>query len=416
MRIIRRASLVLSLTLIIAIAVGFATRRSEAANSRDAALRTAAEVGASEMSSIIDAIAIAATTGTDPQRVAEALVAVHPDLGVCALNADEVRCDGGTLRPPEDVVEQHQQLQRDGGELHAETVVTSYETMITIDVDGPAVSVIGVVAFNAIGARDTLSVWATTFLPDDVSVDDFAVASGVRQIATTVDSAPNVYVVAATDDSVTLPAEEVRFYMLTFALALVLLMLAGATLVVEHRNLVERASFDPLTKLPNRGEFERRAADVISTCERHGSSFCLLLFDLDGFKQVNDTYGHSAGDEMLRVVGNRLRKAVRDDDIVARWGGDEFVVVMPGIADDAMGARRAEQLAEQISGRTRLDGVNDALRVKVSVGVAVWPRHGVELDRLVEAADQAMYHAKRDGVTYRLADTIVAPTDSTVQV
>ena len=103
---------------------------------------------------------------------------------------------------------------------------------------------------------------------------------------------------------------------------------------------------------------------------------CLLLFDLNGFKLVNDTYGHQAGDEMLKVVGSRLRKAVREGDIVARWGGDEFVVVMPGIADEEMGAKRAQQLADQIAGRTRLEGVPEALRVKVSVGVALWPQHG----------------------------------------
>ena len=413
MRIIRRASLVLSLTLIIAIAVGFIARRAEAAHTRDAGLRTAAEVGASQMSSIIDTIEIAAAAGADPRGVAEALVAVHPQLGVCAVDATEVRCAGTDLRPPDDTVEQHRTMRREGGELHSGTTVTSYETMITVTVDGPDVSVVAVLAFDAIGDRNQVSVWARTFLPKGTESGEFAVASGVRQIATTVSSAPNVYVVAATDDGVTLPAEEMRFYMLTFALAIVLLMLAGATLIVEHRTLVERASFDPLTKLPNRSEFERCAAEVITTAERQSSGFCLLLFDLNGFKQVNDTYGHAAGDEMLKVVGSRLRKAVRDDDIVARWGGDEFVVVMPGITDDEMGARRAEQLADQVSGRTRLDGVNDALRVKVSVGVAVWPRHGIELERLVEAADQAMYQAKREGVTYRLADVVV-PDESTV--
>jgi diguanylate cyclase (GGDEF)-like protein len=187
-------------------------------------------------------------------------------------------------------------------------------------------------------------------------------------------------------------------------LAVVLLVLAGATLVAEQRSLVERASFDQLTKLPNRGEFERRAADAIAAAERQESDLCLLLFDLNGFKLVNDTYGHHAGDEMLRVVGSRLRKAVRDQDIVARWGGDEFVVAMPGIGDAEMGAKRAQQLAEQIAGRTRLEGVAEALRVRVSVGVAIWPRHGADLHTLVEAADRAMYQAKRDGLTWQVAD------------
>jgi diguanylate cyclase (GGDEF)-like protein len=121
---------------------------------------------------------------------------------------------------------------------------------------------------------------------------------------------------------------------------------------------------------------------------------------------VNDTYGHHAGDEMLRVVGSRLRKAVRDDDIVARWGGDEFVVMMPGTADTEMAIKRAEQLAEQVSGRTRIEGVAEALRVRVSVGVAIWPRHGAELQALVEAADQAMYQAKRDGDTWHVAEEV----------
>src|SRR5690606_28350503 len=133
--------------------------------------------------------------------------------------------------------------------------------------------------------------------------------------------------------------EEARFYMLIFTLAVILLCLAGATLVIEHRGLVERASFDPLTRLPNRGEFERCTADAIAAAERQGTGLSLMLFDLNGFRLINDTYGHIVGDEMLKVIGSRLRQAVRDGDIVARWGGDEFVVVMPGVGDPEMAKR-----------------------------------------------------------------------------
>jgi diguanylate cyclase (GGDEF)-like protein len=149
---------------------------------------------------------------------------------------------------------------------------------------------------------------------------------------------------------------------------------------------------------------------MMNAADRSGESVGLLLFDLNEFKQVNDTYGHPVGDELLRVVGRRLASAVRDVDLVARWGGDEFVALMPGMSSEEMGVRRARQIAELVSGRTRVDGVPEALRVRVSVGVALAPMHATELDDLLEAADEAMYRAKRDHTTTAIAHP--RPVDS----
>jgi diguanylate cyclase (GGDEF)-like protein len=403
MRVVRRASLIFSLTLIVAIAVGYVARHSSMAGQRDQGLSTAAQVGATKMSAIVRAVEIAAAAGQEPEATAAALAMSHPELGICALDDETSSCAGEGPRPSREVVAERRAARATSDANPAQSDIAAYESTLLIHVDGPTVSVVAQVPGDAIDERGDIAVWATTFLPSGTSVDDFAVKGGIRQTATAVENAPQVYVVASTQDAVKLPTNEREFYLLIFALAVVLLVLAGATLVAEQRNLVERASFDPLTKLPNRGEFERRAAEAIANAERQETGICLLLFDLNGFKLVNDTYGHAAGDEMLRIVGSRLRKAVRDHDIVARWGGDEFVVMMPGISDAEMGAKRAQQLADQVAGRTRLEGVPDALRVRVSVGVAIWPRHGDGLQELVEAADQAMYQAKREGETWHVA-------------
>jgi diguanylate cyclase (GGDEF)-like protein len=394
------------LTLIVAIAVGYVARRVEMAGQRDQALAAAAEVGATRMSAVVGAIEVAAGSGTDPAVTAGALVAEHPELGVCVVDAtSDTECDGDGQQPTS--IAADLRANRVSGEFkRGAAAVNAYDSLIIIKANGPTVSVVAQLAADDIVDRGDIAVWASTILPENTTAGHYAVEDGIRQTAIEVESTPGLWVLARTADAVHLPDGERQFYLLIFTLAVVLLVLAGATLVAEQRSLLERASFDPLTKLPNRGEFERRAADAIATAERQGAEVCLLLFDLNGFKMVNDTYGHHAGDEMLRVVGSRLRKAVRDDDIVARWGGDEFVVMMPGIGDNEMGIKRAEQLAEQVSGRTRLEGVAEALRVRVSVGVAIWPRHGADLQSLVEAADQAMYQAKRDGGTWHLAEEI----------
>lgn len=409
MRFVRRASVVFSLTLIVAILVGYFARTTAAEHQRDQTLSAAARVGSERLDALVGGAQVAASSGRDPKTVADALAALHPRLGVCALTTARIECAGGGTLPAQDLLTEVQDALADGLE-HDHDEVTNYDTILLIDVRGPEVSVVAQLPIDALTDPGDATVWVATQLQPGMENGAFVVDRGVRQTAAGVRTVDHVYVVAVGRDAIELAAGELRFYVVILVLALVLLALAGIELFGEQRNLVERASIDPLTRLPNRGEFERRAADTIAEATRTETSVCLLLFDLDGFKLVNDTYGHTAGDEMLKVVGSRLRKAVRDDDIVARWGGDEFVVLMPGIAGDEMCERRAEQLAGQVAGRTRLDGVDDVMRVKVSVGVATWPLHATELTELVEAADRAMYQAKRDGVTYRVAGMPAAPT------
>jgi diguanylate cyclase (GGDEF)-like protein len=395
------------LVLIVAIAVGYVVRTAELSRQRDLGLSTAAEIGATELSSIIDATTIAAQSAAEASTAAEAVASVHAGLGVCVVDATTSACRGDGPMPADTLVDRELERRAPTASPSAEADMTTdvlvYDSVMSIEAVGPHVTVFVSASPDLVGVRSGYAVKATTLLPAGVPIGGFTVLQDMRQTSSVVDAAANVYVVAIGDDGVTLPGEEYRFYLIIFTLAVVLLALAGVTLFVEQRSLHERASFDSLTKLPNRGEFERRAADLIANADGETSGACLLLFDLNGFKQVNDTYGHVAGDEMLKIVGSRLRKAVRDHDVVARWGGDEFVVVMPGINTEEMGSRRAIQLAEQVGGRTRLDGIDEPLRVKVSVGVAVWPLHGTDLDELVVAADQAMYEAKRDGTVCRVA-------------
>jgi len=159
---------------------------------------------------------------------------------------------------------------------------------------------------------------------------------------------------------------------------------------------IERlAHFDMLTGLPNRALLIDRLNQESSRAKRGARPFAVLMFDLDGFKKVNDTWGHAAGDQLLRQVGTRSRACVRASDTVGRLGGDEFLALLPETTLD--GAREvAEKLRMALREPYDL-GKGTTATVGASVGIAVFPQHGTDAEDLQRAADGALYHSKREG-------------------
>lgn len=165
------------------------------------------------------------------------------------------------------------------------------------------------------------------------------------------------------------------------------------------------AFHDPLTGLANRSKFESDAAIHLSLSERKGWRTALLYIDLDHFKEVNDTFGHEAGDLVLRALAERMRAEVRDGDITARLGGDEFVVLLPDVGDDAEAIAR--RLHGALTSPVALDDTETS--VGASIGMAFFPEDGRDLDLLRKRSDDAMYAAKRRRARYLRWSTLVDP-------
>ena len=161
-----------------------------------------------------------------------------------------------------------------------------------------------------------------------------------------------------------------------------------------HDSLKREASHDPLTRLNNRRLFLDRIQQEVARTGASGDSFSIVFLDVDGLKRINDTYGHLAGDALLREVSNALTDAVRGEDVVARYGGDEFVVLLP-----ATGASAAAVVAQRISdgiARHRFMAGRDLLQIPgVSLGTATFPQDGATAEELLAAADATLYRQKR---------------------
>lgn len=240
----------------------------------------------------------------------------------------------------------------------------------------------------AIGGRDARGieggpVWgpASLFEQPDILIQEMEVPGGSWAVA--------VRPVAIDDTSM------LRAGIRSAAALTGLLIATMLFMLIRNRGLMaRRAMYDDLTRLPNRRLFEDRALMAFSRQQRQPDQLCALLFlDLDDFKSVNDRHGHKAGDAVLMAVAARAQAAVRQNDTVARWGGDEFIVLLENISADML-----ETIAQRLRSSIQepVDYQGCALRVGVSIGLALYPDAGQDLDQLLHAADHHMYSDKTD--------------------
>jgi diguanylate cyclase (GGDEF)-like protein len=175
---------------------------------------------------------------------------------------------------------------------------------------------------------------------------------------------------------------------------------------IDERQLIEamvrhQASHDPLTGLPNRILFRDRLHGAIQRANRHRGQFALACIDIDGFKHVNDSHGHAAGDALLQEIAARLSAHLRSNDSVARLGGDEFALLLEDIADSQRALQLCEKLCATLGEPYALSVNARAIEVRIGASIGIAPyRPGERPDadeQLMHAADHAMYEAKRGG-------------------
>jgi len=162
---------------------------------------------------------------------------------------------------------------------------------------------------------------------------------------------------------------------------------------IERDKFKHEASHDALTELANRRTYHRTLTLCIEECRESGTQLALLIIDLNGFKPINDRFGHHAGDFVLRTVGERLKKTIRASDTVARMGGDEFSVILHDIKDSSIPLHVARKVQDAISEPIKFE--EHLVSVNASIGIANYPEDGQDPDALTKYADSAMYTAKQ---------------------
>lgn len=188
---------------------------------------------------------------------------------------------------------------------------------------------------------------------------------------------------------------ESYYLKILFYSILVLLFLFGIYIISNKEKLRIMAHYDELTELPNRSFFYIIFENEINRASRHKEKLGLLFIDLDGFKSVNDTYGHNAGDELLIQVAQRLKNSIRIIDAVARLGGDEFTVVLTNIKTQDEVTLIANKIIKNLNKDFIIN--QEVVNIGASIGASLYPEHSKEIDILVQTADDMMYKAKDSG-------------------
>ncbi|HXI13678.1 MAG TPA: two-component regulator propeller domain-containing protein [Thermoanaerobaculia bacterium] len=240
--------------------------------------------------------------------------------------------------------------------------------------------------------------------------DDHWIDAGSRRKAYYTNIDPGTYrfrVIAANDDGVWNERGAVMDFRLRayfydtpwfFALVIAALIAIGLGLKsFRRRQLTIRHQMyhDPLTGLPNRTLLAERAKVALTQASRHNHSIAVLFIDLDGFKIVNDSHGHAAGDQLLKLVATRFRGCTREIDTLARIGGDEFAVLVSDVGDEERAAEVAKRMIATVQEPFSVNGRQ--LQLGVSIGIALHPFDGREIESILQAADRAMYRAKLSG-------------------
>ena len=231
-----------------------------------------------------------------------------------------------------------------------------------------------------------------------------AIVSTFLPISSFLDKKMIAYLIIYTEsDYIDTLLVEYDYARLMLVIILLLLFVFSIYVTVTQTKLEAMAHYDKLTNLPNRAFFYAELDIDLKRVKRKDEHLAILFIDLDGFKAVNDTHGHDAGDELLIQVAHRLKQAIREDDVVGRVGGDEFIMLLSEITSQKDAILVAKKIVASIGNEFHLS--NSIVQIGASIGIATYPGHANDADALVKCADSAMYVAKNNGKNnYHLYD------------